>query len=85
VTSFRSNLAFSNDFSLIEAVNQLDHNEAVLKVLKPEEIQKEGVIPLLEILKKGQGLSVVLSGQTVRNDALCYVPSLQCATPGTSS
>ena len=74
VSSFRSNLAFSDHFSLIDAIDRLDHHEAELKVLAPEDIQKEGVIPLLEILENGLGISVVLSGEIVRNKALCYVP-----------
>jgi len=82
VTSFRSNLAFSDKFSLIDAINRLDHNEAELMVLSSEEIQKDGVVPLLEILGNGLGLRVVLSGENVRNEALCYVPRMtRCDSP----
>ncbi len=80
VTSFRSNLAFSDHFSLIDAINGLDHHDAELKVLSPEEFQTEGVVPLLEILGNGLGLRVVLSDENVRNEALCYVPKMADST-----
>ncbi len=73
--SLSGSLAFTNSFSLTEAIHQLDRDEAVIKVLKPDEINDLSAIPLIEVLENNQGVRVVLSGQTVRHEALCLVPA----------
>ncbi|MFH2130814.1 MAG: sodium:proton antiporter [bacterium] len=74
VSSLRSNLAFADNFSVREAVRMLDCGKAVMKVLKPADIQAANGVPLLELLENGLGFRVMLSGQTPRNEALCFVP-----------
>jgi NhaP-type Na+/H+ or K+/H+ antiporter len=76
-----SNLAFSDRFSLTDAVRQLDKNEATMKVLQPEKIRESDAIPLLEVLANGQGIRVLLPGQSVQNEALCFVPVKKGDTP----
>lgn len=65
--------AFSSDFSLPQAVQQLDSHKAVLKVLQPDEIASRNAIPLMEVLKGNDGIRVVTSGMTVHNECLCLV------------
>ncbi len=75
VTSQHSNFAFSDDFSLMGAILQLDRQEAALKVLEPDEIDREQAVPLFEILGNGLGIRVVLPGQKIRKKALCLIPT----------
>jgi len=79
--SLSGNLAFADHFSLTDAVQQLDKNEATMKVLQPAEIRESDAIPLMEVLGNGQGIRVLLSGQSVQNEALCFVPVQKGDTP----
>lgn len=71
--SFSGRLAFSNSFSLTDAVRQIDNGQAAFKVLKPDEIAASHAVPLMEILENGQGVRVLSAGSAAKNEALCLV------------
>jgi len=71
------NIAFSKEFCSTEAASKLENNEASLKVLKPEQFNGngDGVVPLLEIVEKTQGLRIITDDYEIKNEALCFVPA----------
>lgn len=73
-SSLAGSIAFGNDFSLTDAVQQLDAQQAELRVLKRFEITTLDAVPLMEKLENNQGIRIITHGQRVRNEALCMVP-----------
>ena len=71
------NVAFSKEFCSVEAATKLENGQAVLKVLKPEQINGNGngIVPLFEIIEKTQGLRIITDDYEIKNDALCFVPT----------
>jgi hypothetical protein len=64
-------------------MGQLDRGEAMIQVLPAIAVQHDpAIVPLLQIVDKGQGFRIVRPGQIVEHDTLCFVPRSSLAESG---
>ncbi|MCP4757830.1 MAG: sodium:proton antiporter [Proteobacteria bacterium] len=67
------NTAFSDGFSLKDAVKGIEQGKAALQLINPEEIEDRRAIPMIEVVDNGKGLMILTPGAIPKNESLCLV------------